>query len=478
MKTAKLPEKLAFVDLETTGCSFGYDKVIEIGILRVENNILVKTYNSLVNPNRYVPPEIEKLTGINAKELENAPTFGQVKKDVQEILGDCIFVAHNARFDYGFLKKEFREEGLAFQARQLCTAKLSRRLYPQYRHHNLDSLILRHNLGCQNRHRAFDDAQVLKDFYDLVIKEFPETVILKILKQLLKQPSLPANIDPEMVKALPETPGVYLFYDKQGMPLYVGKSINIKDRVLSHFSADSDSTREQNIAKQIFSIEVRETAGELGALLKELSLIKQLLPVYNRKSRFAQRLIVLFTKTNSDGYKQVVISEATEISVQDLQNVAGIFKSKKQAKDYLLTIAQEYNLCDKLLGLEKTKAGCFGHRLDRCKGACLGKEKAVAYNLRLEEALFATKIRPWPFPGAVLIKETNQFTGLKEGFIFEQWSCLGYVKDLDDETKIETYDLRFDWEVYKILNRFLTQNKNQKNISLVTEVEMARFISL
>src|SRR3989344_5971444 len=272
--SSALPSKLAFVDVETTGCRVN-DRIIDIGILRVENGELVETYNTLLNPNMMVPPEITELTGILPTQLEGAPTFGQVKKDIYSLLDDAVFVAHNVRFDYNFLRSEFSREETTFRARNLCTVKLSRTLFPTQRHHNLDSIIERHGFKIKNRHRAFDDAKILWEFYQYILKNFSDDLVQKAVSFVLKQPTRPLNIDPEIMANLPEAPGVYIFYGARGMPLYIGKSINIKERVMSHFSADKDSPTEAKIAQQIESIDTIQTAGELGALFLESQLIKK-----------------------------------------------------------------------------------------------------------------------------------------------------------------------------------------------------------
>ena len=160
-----LPNKISFVDIETTGGSAFYDRIIEIGILRVENNELISTFHSLINPQTHLPREIELLTGITSANLEYAPTFNSLKTDILDILEGTVFVAHNVRFDYGFLKREFQRENISFSTKHFCTVRLSRLLYPQFRHHNLDSIIERFNFQCANRHRALDDAKILFDFY-------------------------------------------------------------------------------------------------------------------------------------------------------------------------------------------------------------------------------------------------------------------------------------------------------------------------
>src|SRR6266702_4216216 len=125
-----LPPKLAFVDIETTGVRSSYDRIIEIGILRVENNKLVKSFQSLINPESYLPKEITMITGITQQDIEHAPTFRSVKDEIIEILADCTFVAHNVRFDYAFLKHELLRENITFSSKHFCTVRLSRLLFP------------------------------------------------------------------------------------------------------------------------------------------------------------------------------------------------------------------------------------------------------------------------------------------------------------------------------------------------------------
>src|SRR5258708_5219783 len=207
-----LPSKLAFVDIETTGMRSSYDRIIEIGILRVEDNQLVDTFQTLINPQSHLPKEITNLTGITQNDIENAPTFRQVKDDIIEILADCTFVAHNVRFDYAFLKHELLRENITYSAKHFCTVRLSRMLFPQWQRHNLDAVISECNITCINRHRAFDDAKVLHEFYQHILKTIPNEKFEKALAKTMKKPSLPVNLPLEEIEKLPEKPGVYIFY--------------------------------------------------------------------------------------------------------------------------------------------------------------------------------------------------------------------------------------------------------------------------
>lgn len=482
-----LPNKLTFVDIETTGTSARFGRIIEIGIIRVEEGKIVKTYNTLLNPQTHLPPEIEMLTGITQKELEDKPTFRQVKKDILEVLVDSVFVAHNVRFDYSFLKHEFGREQIDFRLKHFCTVKLSRALYPKERHHNLDALIERFNLKCENRHRAFDDALILWDFYQKAKNDSTDEAFINALSIALRRPNIPTNLSEDILENLPEQPGVYIFYGENGMPLYVGKSIDIKDRVLSHFSQDLHSFREMNIASQITSIEAIPTAGELGALFLESQLIKKLLPLYNRMLRNKRELIGLIKETDDKGYNTIKFESFDRIPVEKLDSFLGFFRSKKETKNFLSDINKEYSLCEKLLGLEKATTACFGYRLGKCKGACIGKEIPLFYNLRFTSACYKTKIKPWPYNGPILISETNELTGNDEHFLIDKWCYLGNVKIKDNyfSNNFDSLELCssesnyvFDLDMYKILLRFLSKKENYNKVKVLEDTKVSQYLNL
>jgi DNA polymerase-3 subunit epsilon len=453
---------LAFVDIETTGSHLRCDRIIEIGILRVEEDKLVRTYKQLINPETYLSPFIEQITGINAHDLEDKPTFEQVKEEIMEILDGATFVAHNVRFDYGFVKNELKRYGISYSAKQLCTVRLSRTLFPEFHHHNLDALIKRFNFEIENRHRAFDDAHVLWKFYQALPHIFPQEKIEKTIFSLMKKPSVPINLDETMLEILPEGPGVYLFYGDGDVPLYIGKSINIKERVLAHFGSDHESSKELSITQQIKRIETIETVGELGALLKEASLIKKHQPIYNRQLRKTKKIVFLRKNTTPKGYDTIEIGETKKISADDIKEFLGIFTSKKKAKDYLRRQAEEHQLCEKLLGLEKGSGPCFGSKIGRCKGACLGHEKPISYNIRFIEAFSSRKIKSWPYKGPIRITEYDSIENRQEEFMINEWCLIGQI----DDEKI------FDYDTYKILVRYIFKQHNQKNIINLTDEPM------
>lgn len=282
-----LDAPLAIVDLETTGANASWDRITEIAVIEVDRGEISGEWSTLVNPQTAIPPAIQALTGITNDMVARAPSFAELARDLHERLAGRVVVAHNARFDYGFLRQAFEREGIRYAARTLCTVKLSRRLYPGHARHNLDSLIERHGLECRARHRALGDADAVWQFLRVAAAEHGAEALADAVHRVAKQPSLPANLEREAIDAVPEAPGVYLFYGQGEAPLYVGKSINMRSRVLAHFADDLRSPRAMELARQVRRIDWRRTAGELGALLREAGLVKALAPAYNRRRRRA-----------------------------------------------------------------------------------------------------------------------------------------------------------------------------------------------
>lgn len=181
---------ICFVDVETNGGYGNNARVIDIGIVRIEKNRVTRKFSQLVDPGDTIPSFIERLTGIKNQDLESAPTFRQIADKVSDILEGSIFVAHSAAFDYGMISGEYRRLGESFSLPIVCTAKLSRSLYPEFRKHSLDSLIERHNLKVLSRHRGFDDANAIWNFYKCCLRDFELDVIEGAISiQLRKQPA-------------------------------------------------------------------------------------------------------------------------------------------------------------------------------------------------------------------------------------------------------------------------------------------------
>lgn len=469
-----LNSRFAFVDTETTGLSIVRDRVIEIGILIVENGHLITKYTTLINPEMRLPEQILRFTGITEEELENAPTFLHVKNDILDLLEGALFVAHNARFDYGFLKSEFKRLDLNFKAKTICSVQFSKKLFPEFRAHNLDEVIARCGIKIERRHRALDDAKAIWDFFQHVEKVHAREKVEDALQKMVSMVRVPPKLDEKIIKNMPEAPGVYSFYGKEGQPLYIGKSINLKERVHQHFTQSLSSSRELQIFNRVEHIEVHRTAGELGALLLESKMIKEQQPFYNRMLRRLRKLSVLKKVLDEKGYFRLELEITSDLSNIPAKNIMGIFRSMGKAEDYLIELCDEFNLCRKLVGLDKSKNECFLYQLERCKGACTGKEIPVLYNVRYVTAFEKTRLKRWPFNAPILIEESEKGGDRQDIFVVDQWCIIGTGTYANEECLLEPAPMHFDFDIYKILARRLLKKKLKMRALKKEELQQLR----
>ncbi len=451
-------DKLVFVDLETTGTNPVNDRITEIGIVEVDAKGQATSWSSLVNPQVSIPSFIQGLTGISNAMVADAPTFAELAPALHDRLQGALFIAHNARFDYGFLRNAFSEAGLPYKADVLCTVKLSRALFPNERKHNLDTLIDRHGLKADARHRALADADLLWQLWQKLTTTLPADTFDAALSSLLQRPSLPSHLPTDALDAIPDTPGVYLFYGDNDLPLYVGKSVRLRQRVLSHFNADHKLYKDMRLSQQLHRIDWRETAGEIGALLLEAQLVKDLQPVHNRLLRRQGELCAWRLNEDARGRTFPVLTYASEQDFGRADRLYGLFSSKRKAETALRELAESHQLCLVQLGLEKSAGHnkpCFGWQLRRCKGVCVGKEAESFHRARLEAALSSLHVKTWPHSGAV---------GLVERFgedrtdihVVNNWCYLGTARSEDELwSLLEQAPARpaFDLDTYKILSR-------------------------
>jgi DNA polymerase-3 subunit epsilon len=460
-----LHQDTVFLDLETTGGNAAWDRIIEIGLCEVADGELVREWSTLVNPERTIPPFIESYTGITDAMVQGAPVFADLRDDLLEALHGKLLVAHNARFDYGFLKNEFRRVNIAFQQKTLCTVKLSRRLYPHHRRHNLDALIERHGLDCAARHRALGDARVLWDFVRTLYRDLPFAAVDEAVRVQLKTPSVPINLPAENLENIPEGPGVYLFFGENDTPLYVGKSVNLRSRILSHFSGDHRTAKEMRISQSLRRIDWIETAGELGALLKENALVKKMLPIHNRRLRRSRALSTLVLRREGEFIRPEIVF-LKDLGTWNPNGVYGIFPSPGEAGKTLYGLVADYGLCAKVLGLEKGRGPCFGYQLRKCRGACAGEEPPALHDARLGQALAGLKLRAWPYRGAIGIRELDPGAERTEIHVVDRWCHLRTVgSDAELFDFLESPPaIDFDMDGYRILTRYWERNRERLDI--------------
>jgi DNA polymerase-3 subunit epsilon len=439
-----------FVDIETNGSNGPRGRIIELAAIKVSGGEIIDTFTSLINPGSDVPYWITKLTGISNSDLLDAPYFEDIAASVYEFMKDSIFVAHNVLFDYSFLKREFAAAGYNFKPKLFCTVKMSRALWPEHRGHSLEKIITRHGIDFSARHRAYDDAKAMYDYVKLTIANKGSDAFMQNIAHQLKTKSLPPHVDDTIILSLPESPGVYIFEDDSGAPLYVGKSVNIRTRVRSHFTNATSIAKELKMTLASHSISFITTDTEIEALLLESAKVKELQPTFNRLLRRKTMQSIFLRDFNEDGYETIRVENTDLSQHQTLENVYGVYTTKSQAKSRLEATAKTFQLCPKLLGLEKTTGACFRYQLGLCKGACIGKEPPEPYNARVELALERSKIESWPFKTEVAVRISQT-----RSIIVDQWIVKSVVEYAFDEPTFTPLDNGFDVDTYKIIRSYI-----------------------
>jgi DNA polymerase III subunit epsilon len=448
-----LPEDLVFVDLETTGGNSAIDRITEVGIVRVRDGELIDEWSSLVNPECSIPAYIEAFTGISNEMVAAAPRFAAIASLVRQKLDGAVFAAHNARFDYSFLRNEFHKSEMSFSAPVLCTVKLSRRLFPGYVRHNLDAVMERNGLTCSARHRALGDAQVLRDFWFKLRRDLPEARLATAVHALLGAQVLPAHLA-GFVDDLPEGPGVYRLFGDDNVLLYVGKGHSLRARVCSHFAAGDAHPKDRRLADQVRRIDWQASAGELGAMLREAQWIRNEKPLYNRRAKNNERSYTLCAGKTHPLEPRAI--DAVERA--DLTHCFGVFHTEKAARKALSDIARAHLLCLKVLGFEDGPGSCLAFQVGKCKGACVGKEPIVLHTMRVHMALSSLKLKTWPFPGRIALRERATYG--TELHVVDHWAYLGTARTDEEVATLAAGAARdaFDVDVYKILLRHFARN--------------------
>ncbi|RVU84318.1 DNA polymerase III subunit epsilon [Leucothrix sargassi] len=495
------PEKMVLLDLETTGGKVTFHRVIEVGLLIVEHGKIIERWSTLVDPETPIPPFIQRLTGITESAMSDAPFFSVIAEELHEKLKDRVLVAHNARFDYGFLKNEFNRVGIKYSTKPLCSVKLSRKLFPQFKRHGLSEIIKRFDFGIKSRHRAMDDAEVIWKLFLKMSGFYESEEIDAACIGLLKRPALPMHLDASEIDKLPKTPGVYYFYDTKGSLLYVGKSVNIRDRVMSHFTSDHSNPKDLQMSGKIAHIDFKKTPTDLGAQLLESREIKALNPYFNRRLKKITKLFQLQLSRDELGYDclRIVTVEDTADNAQ-LSGQFGLFRTRNKAVERLEKLAQYYFLCQKLCGLQASekpsqRTACFGYQLKRCFGPCCEAEPPEKYNERVDIALKELRYRVWPWPSAILLEERGEDEDNTAWHLLNEWRYirsvrsqeelyeLGFVfaeSDAADLSKTESESseesVEFDLDTYLILVRFLLNPEQMKSNRLkVRALKLAEY---
>ncbi|SKA43022.1 DNA polymerase-3 subunit epsilon [Chitinophaga eiseniae] len=410
----------AIVDIETTGGHASANGITEIAIYLFDGREITQHYQTLVNPGVPIPYYIASLTGITNSMVAEAPPFEAVAPLIYELLHDKIFVAHNVNFDYSFVKHHLAAAGLELQCKKLCTVRLGRKIFPGLPSYSLGNLCRHLEIPINGRHRAGGDAEATTKLFSLLLQHDKENAIAGALKAGSKEQFLPPNLQPEVVKQLPEVPGVYYFHDIKGKVVYVGKAKDLKKRVNSHFTGHSASRQRQNFLHTVYNITFQETATDLMACILESVEIKRLWPAFNAAQKRVEFRYGFYLFEDQEGYLRLAIEKKRKFS-----HPVHAFNLLIDGHRLLRALIRQFELCPKLCFLQKGGGTCAGKTAATCHGACEKAELPAVYNERVKAAIaFLQEQQP-----SVVILDKGRNTGEQSCILMEKgrFYGMGYV---------------------------------------------------
>jgi DNA polymerase-3 subunit epsilon len=400
----------AIVDIETTGGYAAANGIIEISIRVFDGEQVVEQYETLINPNQNIPKYIQAFTGITNEMVQDAPVFEEVAEKIYTLLQGNVFVAHNVNFDYSFIKNHLDFYGYTFTAKKLCTVRLSRQIFPGLPSYSLGNLCQSLDIDIVNRHRAGGDAEATVTLFKKLLDNDSKEVIKASLNRNSKEQMLPPHVPKAHFDALPQSPGVYYFHDQKGKVVYVGKAKNIRTRVNSHFSNNSDSRQKQNFVRHIHAISFHETATELMSAILESTEIKRLWPIFNTSQKKQEDVFGLVVYEDQNGYMRLAIERKRRYGTPIYT-----FHYKVDGHGVLRKLMKEFTLCPKLCFMQTDNDPCIGITEDHCHGACEKKEAPKEYNERVLKAIASLTQRP-------------SYVVLDKGLSEDELSCIMVVQ--------------------------------------------------
>jgi DNA polymerase-3 subunit epsilon len=392
MALARTP--FVVVDLETTGGSAVYDRVMEVAAIRFENGVVQDRFERLVEPGVPIPPFVTRITGINAALVRGRPSFDSLLPDLRRLFDGAVVVAHNASFDCNFLATAFRRAGLPWDDERLCTLRLARRLIPGLHSYKLDSLCAFLGFSFVQSHRAGPDAEATLSLLQHLLERAVGRGIdsLGSLQRVQQQPVThkrrKGRVDEAQVASLPTGPGVYLLKDLHGQVVYVGKSVNVRQRVRTHLrpSGTAQSPAQPRLRRRlpnIADVEAIETRSELEALLLESKLVKRYLPEANSLLRDYHDYP--FIKLDaSDHFPRL---EATRERPTDGTVYFGPFRRAGVVSSAVLFLNEQLGLRQCSGQLKPGQAACALLEMKKCLGPCIGAVTQAQYAEAVQEAL-------------------------------------------------------------------------------------------
>ncbi|MEP5254252.1 MAG: exonuclease domain-containing protein [Winogradskyella arenosi] len=439
------------IDVETTGKS---QRITEISIFKYDGDTVVDEFTSLVNPIAYIPQHITALTGIDNHLVADAPLFEDIAQDILDITEGTIFVAHNVNFDYNIISSEFKRLDLPFQRKKLCTVRLSRRLLPGHRSYSLGKLCQALDINLVDRHRARGDAEATVILFEMLLAQ-PEatTVFTEFLNKNSREATLPPNLPKAAFETLPTTAGIYYFKNKKGKVIYVGKAINIKKRVLSHFY--SKTKKSLDMVRETGDIDFEISGSELVALLMEDAAIKHYYPIHNKVAKRAPQAYSIVSYQDRKGIIHLASNKGNLVP-----NPMITFYSLREIRAFLEKLCAKYNLCPKYCHLQEAVTECSHYSITDCRGICRDEESVETYNNRVLEAIYDISNQKRD----LVIKEKGRTKDEDAFVLIENGTYLGYgfiEKEVQIQHPEELHDFlipqKNNRDIQKILRPYLLE---------------------
>ena len=412
----------AIVDIETTGGHAAANGITEIAIILHDGQQVTEKFHTLVHPHQKIPVYITALTGISNAMVASAPSFEDVAQQIYDILGDHIFVAHNVNFDYSFVKHQLKAAGFEFNNPKLCTVRLGRKVFPGLPSYSLGNFCRSMDVVIEDRHRAMGDAAATAILFDKMLQADGQQQIDQMLKRTSGEQWLPLQLDKKVMDGLPTGPGVYYFHNNKGKVIYVGKAINIKKRVSSHFTHNNPEKKRQHFLRLIANITFSSCASELHALVLESTEIKRLWPRYNYSQKQPLQKYALYSFEDNRGYLRLAIDKKKK-NIRPLYQ----FNLLQEGQVLLRKMAEQFELHLKLCYIDPAK-------LDENDFAFL--DEPTHYNCKVKRALEALEIQ---LPTFAIVDEGTSPTE-KLCLLVERGSFwgMGYVNESEFDINVES----------------------------------------
>ncbi len=388
----------AIVDIETTGGYASANGITEISLFIHDGERVVKHFETLINPQQIIPRYITALTGIDNSMTDSAPTFEEIAPTLFELLSENIFVAHNVNFDYSFVRHQLKENGFDLAVKKLCTVRLGRKVFPGLPSYSLGNICRELNIKIENRHRAGGDAKATVRLFEYLLANGAEAHIAQMLKKSSSEQWLPLYLEKKEIEKLPLSPGVYYFHDNKNKIVYVGKAINLRKRVSSHFTVNDAGRKRQNFVRNVRKVTYKECASELEAIVLESVEIKKLWPKYNQSQKQPIQKFGLYMFEDNRGYLRLAIDKKKK-NLQCLYS----FNMLHEGLVMLNKMIEEFDLNKKLCFIDKTV-------ITKNDLAMIGNAKK--YNAKVQTALQA------------LDKQLPTFAVIDDGLDIDNRLCL------------------------------------------------------